>query len=235
MLDRLLHRSVVLKLDGDSYRLRDRSLVSRTPAQRGKQNMSISTICSSFSWRRSAASSNRSCWSSVTAACGLRFGEAIALCVSDVNLDKARIRVRRSATYVRGQGYVEGTTKNHSSRTVPVPTVALEPLREQIGERPAGRLVWPPTSSTRWLTIGALRWVFDPAVKRCVKSSPAFPTITPHQLRHTGASLAISAGANVKVLQTLLGHKTANHDTGSLRAPDAGRSGRNFQGNGRCS
>lgn len=28
-------------------------------------------------------------------------------------------------------------------------------------------------------------------------------------LRHTCASLAISAGANVKVLQTLLGHKTA--------------------------
>jgi integrase len=28
-------------------------------------------------------------------------------------------------------------------------------------------------------------------------------------LRHTCASLAIAAGANVKVLQTLLGHKTA--------------------------
>ena len=31
----------------------------------------------------------------------------------------------------------------------------------------------------------------------------------PHELRHTCASLAIAAGANVKVLQTLLGHKTA--------------------------
>ena len=30
-----------------------------------------------------------------------------------------------------------------------------------------------------------------------------------HELRHTCASLAIAAGANVKVLQTLLGHKTA--------------------------
>ncbi len=141
--------------------------------------------------------------------CGLRFGEAIALRVGDVDLDKGRIRVRRSATHVSGQGYVEGTTKNHSSRTVPVPTVALEPLREQIGKRSVGGLVWPPTGSTKWLTIGALRWVFDPAVKRCVEASPAFPTITPHQLRHTCASLAISAGANVKVLQTLLGHKTA--------------------------
>ena len=30
-----------------------------------------------------------------------------------------------------------------------------------------------------------------------------------HDLRHTCASLAISAGANVKVVQRLLGHKTA--------------------------
>ena len=31
----------------------------------------------------------------------------------------------------------------------------------------------------------------------------------PHGLRHTTASLAISAGANVKVVQRLLGHATA--------------------------
>jgi integrase len=30
-----------------------------------------------------------------------------------------------------------------------------------------------------------------------------------HDLRHTAASLAISAGANVKAVQTVLGHKSA--------------------------
>lgn len=33
--------------------------------------------------------------------------------------------------------------------------------------------------------------------------------MTPHDLRHTAASLAVSAGANVKVLQRMLGHKSA--------------------------
>jgi integrase len=33
--------------------------------------------------------------------------------------------------------------------------------------------------------------------------------LTPHELRHMCASLAIAGGANVKVLQTLLGHRTA--------------------------
>ncbi|MFC7328054.1 tyrosine-type recombinase/integrase [Marinactinospora rubrisoli] len=33
--------------------------------------------------------------------------------------------------------------------------------------------------------------------------------LTPHKLRHTAASLAIAAGADVKVVQTMLGHATA--------------------------
>jgi site-specific recombinase XerD len=33
---------------------------------------------------------------------------------------------------------------------------------------------------------------------------------TPHDLRHTAASLAVSAGANIKALQRLLGHASAS-------------------------
>lgn len=33
--------------------------------------------------------------------------------------------------------------------------------------------------------------------------------MTTHDLRHTAASLAISAGANVKAVQTMLGHASA--------------------------
>lgn len=33
--------------------------------------------------------------------------------------------------------------------------------------------------------------------------------MTPHDLRHTAASLAISAGANVKAVQRMLGHASA--------------------------
>ena len=59
--------------------------------------------------------------------CGLRFGEAAALRVGDVNLSARRIRVSRSVTNVTGTGLVEGPTKNHSARTVPVPKF-LAPL-----------------------------------------------------------------------------------------------------------
>lgn len=50
---------------------------------------------------------------------------------------------------------------------------------------------------------------FEGAVARAQKIDPTFPRITAHDLRHTAASLAISAGANVKALQRMLGHESA--------------------------
>ena len=35
------------------------------------------------------------------------------------------------------------------------------------------------------------------------------PGLVPHELRHTAASLAISSGANVKAVQSMLGHASA--------------------------
>jgi hypothetical protein len=53
------------------------------------------------------------------------------------------------------------------------------------------------------------RGVFSPAVRRLTRQVRGFPTVTPHDLRHTAVSLAISAGANVKAVQTMLGHAFA--------------------------
>lgn len=50
---------------------------------------------------------------------------------------------------------------------------------------------------------------FMGAVKRARKADAKFPEITLHDLRHTAASLAVSAGANVKAVQRMLGHASA--------------------------
>jgi integrase len=42
-----------------------------------------------------------------------------------------------------------------------------------------------------------------------MKADPNFPRVTTHALGHTYASLAISAGANVLVVQRQLGHRSA--------------------------
>ena len=41
--------------------------------------------------------------------------------------------------------------------------------------------------------------------RKCKK----IPRVTVHELRHTAASLMIASGANVKTVQSQLGHKTA--------------------------
>ncbi len=46
--------------------------------------------------------------------------------------------------------------------------------------------------------------VFDPAL-----SAAELGVLTPHELRHTAASLAVAAGANVKAVQRMLGHASA--------------------------
>jgi integrase len=51
---------------------------------------------------------------------GLRWGEATALRVCDINLDRRRIDVSRAFSDVGGR-IVLGTPKSHQSRTVPVP------------------------------------------------------------------------------------------------------------------
>ncbi|HEY2307643.1 MAG TPA: site-specific integrase [Streptosporangiaceae bacterium] len=173
--------------------------------------------------------------------CGLRFGEAAALHVSDVDLKARRIRVSRSVTYVRGTGHVDGTTKNRRARTVPVPKFVAPLLETELAGKGGADLLFLSRRGGH-LTLGEVRWVFDPAVQTVREAAaaqrrkeaeetgeaiaPEFPVITPHELRHTCASLAISAGANAKVLQTLLGHKTATLTLdryGHLLPDDLGR------------
>jgi integrase len=137
--------------------------------------------------------------------CGLRFGEAAALRVADVDVKAGRIRVRRSLTYVRKTGLVEGPTKNHTARSVPVPAFVAPLLATEIADRDGDALVFESARGGGYLTLGQARYTFAKAVS----AVGGIDGVRLHDLRHTCASLAISAGANVKVVQKLLGHKTA--------------------------
>ena len=50
---------------------------------------------------------------------------------------------------------------------------------------------------------------FEVAIGRAKDLDPTFIRLTPHDLRHTAASLAVSAGGNVKAIQRMLGHASA--------------------------
>lgn len=129
---------------------------------------------------------------------GLRWGEATALRVGDVDLERRRITVRQSVSHVGGHEVV-GAPKSHRSREVPVPPqIDLEAL---LDERSDQALLFPDAQGGYLRGSNFLARVWYPALEEA-----GIPRMTLHELRHTAASLAIAAGADVKVVQRMLGH-----------------------------
>lgn len=139
---------------------------------------------------------------------GLRWGEMAALRVQDFDMLRRRVNVSRSVT--ESGGLVWSTPKTHERRSVPFPAALADELSTLMLDKGRDGLVFTD------LRGGVLRnsnWrarVFEPAVQACQAADKSFPVITPHDLRHTAASLAVSAGANVKALQRMLGHAKAS-------------------------
>lgn len=145
---------------------------------------------------------------------GLRYGEMAALRVSNFDMLRRRVNVRQSVTEVKGK-LVWSSPKNHERRSVPFPKFLVDELAAVMAGKgrddlvftaPEGGVLRLATFRSRTLTksVAALRPVDDEG-----NVTSDFPKATIHDCRHTAASLAISAGANVKAVQTMLGHQSA--------------------------
>ncbi|MFT8359179.1 tyrosine-type recombinase/integrase [Bifidobacterium aquikefiri] len=138
--------------------------------------------------------------------CGLRWGEAAGLHAEDVDVGNLVLHVRRTVTRV-GSDYIEGLPKSWEVRDVPVPAKLGPMLSELKSVLQADEPVFTDGDghSPRPQSVGkrAHGWWAKALEDTGLESMP------PHDLRHTAASIAVSAGANVKALQRMLGHKSA--------------------------
>ncbi|MGV9857309.1 tyrosine-type recombinase/integrase [Gordonia sp. NPDC003425] len=147
---------------------------------------------------------------------GLRWGEMAALRPRDLDLDRGRIHITRSASKVNSQSVI-GATKTWERRTVAVPREVADLLRAPaanttdrdalVWSRPDGTPLRPPTT-THWFSKAVDR-LAHPTDDDGQPIPSDFPRVTAHALRHTAASLMIRSGAHVKTVQRQLGHKTA--------------------------
>jgi integrase len=133
---------------------------------------------------------------------GLRWGEVVGLRVGDLDLLCKRASVSENAVQAGGKIHV-GTPKAHKQRTVPLPEFLLAYLAQQCEGRGRGDLLFGDNGHHLRRPHPVSGW-FAKAV-----ASSGVPRATPHDLRHTAASLAVSAGANVKAVQRMLGHASA--------------------------
>ncbi|MDV7174993.1 site-specific integrase [Gordonia amicalis] len=134
---------------------------------------------------------------------GLRWGEAIALRVEHVDIPRKRLSVTDNAVQI-DQVHEVGSPKSGQPRSVPFPEFLAFELRILVdGLAPDALLFSNPRGGYLKRSVSRTGW-FAAAVDQS-----GVPSITVHDLRHTAASLAVSAGVHVKALQRMLGHESA--------------------------
>ena len=140
----------------------------------------------------------------VLAYCGLRWSELAALRVGRVDVTRRRLEVVEAVTEINGGRLSWGPPKSHERRGVPLPRFLAEELEPHIAGRSPEQLVFGTPSGAVLRNRNARRDWFNAAA-----TAIGVADLTPHELRHTAASLAVSAGANVKAVQRMLGHASA--------------------------
>lgn len=156
---------------------------------------------------------------------GLRRGEAVALQWQDLDSKKLELSIVRNVTLDKNSenGLSIGKTKTGESRIVPISDrmekmlTKLKTEREyQLSEKDEnGKIITAVTlPGTSYIFCGP-----DPfrpirpdsvttKVRRFVEKNN-LPNVSPHDLRHSAAALALEAGTDLKSIQELLGHADA--------------------------
>jgi integrase/recombinase XerD len=126
-------------------------------------------------------------------ASGLRATECLSLAAGDVNLNA---------------GYVQCLGKARKERIVPVGEEALLWIRRYLeirprllrGRRDPGRLFLSPRAG------GLTRQALWQIVRRAARTAGIRARVSPHTLRHCFASHLLEGGADLRAVQTMLGH-----------------------------
>ena len=146
---------------------------------------------------------------------GMRRGECIGLQWRDIDDDHSHIRIERNVTYTAKSGIVVNTPKTSASmRVVPVIDNTLFLLRKLKVQRQREN---PDSQIEDSFIFHSETDIFSPRdpdavtrrVKRFMKVN-GLPDMSPHDLRHSCATLMLGSGADIKSVQEILGHTNAS-------------------------
>ena len=155
---------------------------------------------------------------------GMRNGEVRGLCWSNVDFENKVIYVTGTLKYIKDVGHYKGKTKSVSSkRDIPMLGVCYELLKEQKQKQEEQKKhaeeYWNPIEGLEDLvfTDNSGRLVSKEKVTKELNDTLGLmeaqgktniPHFTFHTLRHTFATRGLENGIPLKIMQTLLGHKT---------------------------
>ena len=140
---------------------------------------------------------------------GLRRGELFGLQWGDVDLANGVLFVRRNVTNTYGRGIAIGEPKTEmGTRALPLTAKAVEFLTQyRVEENPTDDVFL-------FHAADSLHQPQDPTYitkhMRKFMKRMRLPAMSPHDLRHTCATLLLQSGADIKSVQDLLGHADAS-------------------------
>ena len=146
---------------------------------------------------------------------GMRRGEVLGLKWEDIDFEAGRLAVRRSLIPLGGDVIVSEPKTARGRRSIALDPETVEVLKSQAALQLAEQQNW----GEAWTDSGYICTKEDgtpyhPEVvsryfRQAVKEAK-LPTIRPHDLRHTHATLALRAGIHPKVVSERLGHATVS-------------------------
>lgn len=208
----------------------DQGLIATNPAAKAKPPSARSAkspeihpwtgrqLAAFLEWCRTTRASQAVAYH-VLAYTGARRGEVLALRWRDLDLDAARLSIRRSVGVVKTKGQpellVEGPTKSARPRVIDLDAGTIETLRRWRLERAQLSLQLVKDDALIFATIEGTHLhperfsrLFGEKVQQCRRKlgDEGPPLISVHDLRHTHASLLLAAGEQIKVVSERLGH-----------------------------
>jgi integrase len=142
---------------------------------------------------------------------GMRRGELLSLRWSNIDFQRGILQVLHTVDRFTGYGYVEGEPKSAAGvRSIRLPAFLMEMLKQhrvqQVAQKSQAK-TWQerdlvfPNSRGGYLHPNHLGEAF-----RELLEEAGLPSIRFHDLRHSAATILLSMGVNIKVIQEMLGH-----------------------------
>jgi len=144
---------------------------------------------------------------------GLRRGEVLGLRWSDVDLDRKLVSVRQQVVQVSGHLYIGPPKTRAGRRVVPLDQATAHALLAHRTAQEQERVAWGDSRLDSGLVFtredgSALSPDYVTRYFRTLSRRAGLPEIRFHDLRHTSASIALTAGVAMKVVSERLGHST---------------------------